>query len=47
MKRGREDDDDGRDLKRRKGMLDGSGSMPSPTFNAQMPPTAVASQRRR
>ncbi len=48
VKRGREDDDDGRDLKRRKGMLDGSGSMPSPTFNAQMPqPAAVSSQRRR
>ncbi|KAK4104295.1 apses-domain-containing protein [Parathielavia hyrcaniae] len=49
MKRGRDDDDDRSDLKRRKGMLDGPGSMPSPTFNNPMaqPTAAVGSQRRR
>jgi protein SOK2 len=49
MKRGRDDDDDRSDLKRRKGMLDGPGSMPSPTFNNQMaqPAAAVGAQRRR
>lgn len=48
MKRGRDDDDDRSDLKRRKGMLDGSGSMPSPTFNNQLAqPTGVSAQRRR
>lgn len=51
MKRGRDDDDDGRpDMKRRKAMLDGAGSMPSPTFNNQIPqPTtnAIIAQRRR
>jgi protein SOK2 len=49
MKRSRDDDDDRSDLKRRKGMLDGPGSMPSPTYNSQMtqPAAAVATQRRR
>lgn len=49
MKRGRDDDDDRPDLKRRKGMLDGAGSMPSPTFNNQMaqPTAAITGQRRR
>lgn len=52
MKRGRDDDDDRSDLKRRKGVSD--GSMPSPTYSNQMPqPTmpqpsaAVPPQRRR
>ncbi|KAK4191233.1 hypothetical protein QBC35DRAFT_448510 [Podospora australis] len=57
MKRGREDDDDRpssggggmpMDMKRRKTMLDGGNSMPSPTFHSPMPqPAAVATQRRR
>ncbi|SPQ22207.1 4a6d40cf-c70d-4482-ac40-c2f8b4678894 [Thermothielavioides terrestris] len=50
MKRGRDDEDDRQsDMKRRKAMLDGSGSMPSPTFNPQMPqpPPAISAQRRR
>ncbi|KAK0745315.1 hypothetical protein B0T21DRAFT_281901 [Apiosordaria backusii] len=57
MKRGRDDDDDrpssggggmSMDMKRRK-MLDGSGSMPSPTFNPPMaqPASTIPSQRRR
>ncbi|KAK4241628.1 cell pattern formation-associated protein stuA [Achaetomium macrosporum] len=49
MKRGRDDDDDRSDMKRRKAMLDG-GSMPSPTFNHnQMPQpvAAMATSRRR
>jgi len=50
MKRGRDDDDDrGGDMKRQKALVNGSGSMPSPTFNNHMPqPTAaIAGQRRR
>ncbi|GAB1313894.1 Cell pattern formation-associated protein asm-1 [Madurella fahalii] len=58
MKRGRDDEDErptsggagmALDLKRRKTMLDGSGSMPSPTFNPPMaqPAPAITSQRRR
>jgi protein SOK2 len=47
MKRGRDDDDDRSDMKRRKGVSD--GTMPSPTYNNQMPqpPPPVAPQRRR
>lgn len=57
MKRGRDDDDDRpssggggmpMDLKRRKTMLDGGSSMPSPTFHSPMPqPAAVSTQRGR
>jgi len=49
IKRGRDDDDDQRDMKRQKNMVNGSGSMPSPTFTNHMPqPTAaIAGQRRR
>ncbi|KAK4246759.1 hypothetical protein C7999DRAFT_15133 [Corynascus novoguineensis] len=49
MKRGRDDDDDRGDLKRQKGLVNGAGSMPSPTFNNQMsqPTAAVSVQRRR
>jgi protein SOK2 len=49
MKRGRDDDDDRSDMKRRKAMMDG-GSMPSPTFNHNQMPQPVAtmaSSRRR
>jgi protein SOK2 len=54
MKRGREDEDErpssgGTMDKRRRTMMDGSGSMPSPTFNSQMAPPApaITTQRRR
>ncbi|KAL2157335.1 hypothetical protein VTH06DRAFT_6153 [Thermothelomyces fergusii] len=49
LKRGRDEDDDRGDLKRQKGLVNGAGSMPSPTFNNQMtqPTAAISAQRRR
>jgi protein SOK2 len=40
MKRGRDDDDDRSDLKRRKGMLESTGSVPSPTFQPTATPVS-------
>ncbi len=47
MKRGRDDDDDRTDLKRRKAMLDGASSIPSPTFNQIAQPAGAPVPRRR
>jgi protein SOK2 len=46
VKRGRDDDDDRGEMKRRKGIVDGATSMPSPTFNNQLAPSTGAVQRR-